>query len=103
MGGLIALEMAKQLQALGRHVGFVAMLETYNWSEEPPQPFYSEWRYNLEKLDFHIRNYLMLSRKERAMFLGEKFAELKRRTNVWRGKVATLFNRKPDGMVESSP
>ena len=88
MGGSLALEIAQQLRAQGQDVAMLAMLETYNWAKAPKETFWSKVRYYIEKLEFHVRNYFLLSKAERKIFRSEKAAELQRRKKVWRGKVA---------------
>ncbi|MFK7849088.1 MAG: condensation domain-containing protein [Rhodothermales bacterium] len=97
MGGTLALEIAQQLKAKGHEVGLLGMLETYNWSQAPKETFFSKIRYYFEKLEFHIRNYYLLSKTERNIFKSEKAAELQRRKKVWRGKVAVKL--KPQNLV----
>jgi thioesterase domain-containing protein len=85
LGGTIALEIAQQLRARGHEADIVAMLETYNWIQAAPNTLWSRLRYNYEKIEFHLRNFLQLSGHERQLFLDEKKAELKRRRRVWMG------------------
>ena len=85
LGGTIALEIAQQLRARGQEADIVAMLETYNWIKAAPDTLWSRLRYNYEKIEFHLRNFLQLSGHERQLFLDEKKAELKRRRRVWLG------------------
>lgn len=94
MGGSLALEISQQLRAQGQEVALLAMLETYNWAKAPKETFWSKVRYYFEKLEFHIRNYFLLSKGERKIFRSEKAAELQRRKKVWRGKVAVKVNPK---------
>ena len=94
MGGSLALEIAQQLRAQGQEVAMLAMLETYNWARAPKETFWSKVRYYIEKLEFHMRNYFLLSKGERKIFRSEKAAELQRRKKVWRGKMAVKMNPK---------
>ncbi len=97
MGGTLALEIAQRLKDQGQEVALLAMLETYNWSKAPKETFFSKIRYYIEKLEFHIRNYFLLSKTERSIFKSEKAAELQRRKKIWRGKMAVKF--KPNDAI----
>ena len=92
MGGTLSFEVAQQLTAQGHKVEMVAMLETYNWRHEPAPTFFSKLRDKIEQIEFHIRNYFLLPRKERKLFFNEKWAELKRRRKVWRGRFFARLN-----------
>jgi amino acid adenylation domain-containing protein len=73
MGGVIALEIAQQLRALGEHVALVTMLDTYNYKTvsltkvrlESPLHF-------LQNLWFHIANAASISAAERKQFVRQK-------------------------------
>jgi thioesterase domain-containing protein len=93
LGGTIAFEIAQQLRAKGLETGFVAMLETYNWIKAVPETPWSRLRYQVQKIEFHLRNILQLSGEERRMFFREKLAELKRRRRVWTGHWFGRFRR----------
>ena len=97
MGGTLALEIAQRLKDQGQEVALLAMLETYNWHNAPKETFFSKIRYYIEKLEFHIRNYFLLSKTERSIFKSEKAAELQRRKKIWRGKMAVKF--KPNDAI----
>lgn len=86
MGGTVALEMAQQLCAQGHRVALLALLETYNWANLKEWTLYGKVFYYIQKIEFHWRN-LLISENKMA-FLGEKWQELKRRKNVWRGMIA---------------
>ena len=98
MGGTLAFEIAQQLKRQGHEVELVAMLETYNWIHEPKPTFLTKIRNVIQQIEFHIRNYFLLPRQERKLFMAEKKAELRRRTNVWKGRVGVRL--KPKKLVE---
>ena len=94
MGGTLAFEIAQQLVRQGQEVGLVAMLETYNWIKEPAPTFFSKLQNKIQQIEFHIRNYFLLPRQERKLFMREKWAELKRRRKVWSGRFSTRLKPK---------
>jgi thioesterase domain-containing protein len=73
LGGIIALEMARQLSTAGEKVGLVVMLDTYNPSAIsnsrllPRAPLHF-----LQNLWFHAANFALLPWKDRGKFLREK-------------------------------
>lgn len=85
MGGTVALEMANQLSALGQEVGMVACFETYNWINKPPRPKWSKLYSYWQKLEFHLRNFLLLDSEGKRRFLQEKAKVLQSRVGVWYG------------------
>jgi phthiocerol/phenolphthiocerol synthesis type-I polyketide synthase E len=87
MGGTVALEMANQLAAQGQEIGLVAGFETYNWINRPTRSrwerLYSYW----QKLEFHLRNFLLLDLEGKRRFLQEKGKVLQSRVGVWYGMI----------------
>ncbi len=69
MGGTIALEMAQQLQAQGKEVALLALMETYNFSNQPNAVF-DRIQYRIQQIEFHLRNLLLTDKK--MTFLKEK-------------------------------
>ena len=92
MGGTLAFEIAQQLTKQGHQVAMVAMLETYNWFNSPKQSLFSRFRHIIQKLEFHLRNYLLLPSQERGLYISAKRAEMKRRRHVWKGHVDARVN-----------
>lgn len=87
MGGSVALEMAQQLYDEGQETALLALLETYNFSKIPPQSWFDNLYYYIQKIDFHWRNFLLLERKEKVQFIQEKAKVARSRTKVWSGMV----------------
>jgi phthiocerol/phenolphthiocerol synthesis type-I polyketide synthase E len=85
MGGTVALEMANQLSAMGQEVGLVACFETYNWINRPPRPRWSRLYSYGQKLEFHLRNFLLLDPEGKRRFFHEKAKVLGIRIGVWYG------------------
>jgi amino acid adenylation domain-containing protein len=73
LGGVIALEIAQQLRALGEHVGLVIMLDTYNYKTVSLAKARLESPLHLmQNLWFHIANAASIPAKERKQFVREK-------------------------------
>jgi thioesterase domain-containing protein/acyl carrier protein len=85
MGGTVALEMAQQLQARGKKVALLALFESYNWSKLSPKTSYESVYQLAEKLEFHVRNFLLLDRRQKWKFILEKARVAKQRRPVWYG------------------
>ncbi|MEL6820908.1 MAG: alpha/beta fold hydrolase, partial [Calditrichota bacterium] len=74
LGGTIAYEIARQLDAIGEKVALVAMFETFN-IQTLDKKYYSgkyEIVYKLQNWMFHLRNLLSVDGRERNRFFLEK-------------------------------
>ncbi len=94
-GGTLAFEAAQQLVAAGEEVAFVAGIETYDWGtaqSSRPTPWIKAY-YNLQRLEFHLRNFLLLGASDQWAFLKSKLNRAKTRSKNWRGMVAGLFSK----------
>jgi amino acid adenylation domain-containing protein len=94
MGGSIAYEMAQQLNAQGKKVTILVLMETYNFSKAKPQSFIDNLHYNVQRVEFHLRNFLLLKAKDRITFIKEKAMVAKRRKNVWFGMIKMKIGNK---------
>jgi amino acid adenylation domain-containing protein len=94
LGGAIAYEIAQQLNAQGHEVGLLALMETYNYSKTKNPSFIDNVYYYVQRVEFHLRNFLLLNSKEKLTFIKEKVLAAKRRKNVWLGMVTMKFSRK---------
>lgn len=94
-GGTVALEIAQQLIAAGEQVAMLAMIETYNWLTAPSTnpSTATKLSYGRQRVEFHLRNFLLLSKPEKRLFLSSKLHSLRVRTKVWRGSVARLLSK----------
>lgn len=94
-GGTIALEVAQQLIAQGKQVAFLAGVETYNWWQAQSSQLTPSIKfiYQLQRLDFHFRNFWLLPGNDKWKFFNSKWQALKVRTRVWRGMLSNLFGR----------
>ena len=88
MGGTIALEVAQQLKAAGEEVQSLICIETYNWhtSLAASKSRWVKFVYTMQKIDFHFRNFWMLSFKLKRQFLKAKLQAAWRRRKVWFSK-----------------
>ncbi|MEO8268144.1 MAG: aminotransferase class III-fold pyridoxal phosphate-dependent enzyme [Aureliella sp.] len=94
-GGTIAFEAAQQLVAAGERVAFVAGIETYDWGtaqSSRPTPLIKAY-YNVQRLEFHLRNFLLLKPSCKWSFLKSKLNRARTRTKNWRGMLAGLFSK----------
>jgi acyl transferase domain-containing protein/thioesterase domain-containing protein len=89
LGGSVALEMAQQLRAMGKEVGLLIFMETYNFSNIPDQSFLDNVYYYIQKIDFHLRNFLLLNANDKWTFIKEKTRVAKDRRKVWYGMIAS--------------
>ena len=85
MGGTIALEVAQQLKAAGETVESLICIETYNWhtSLAASDSRWVQFVYYLQKIDFHFRNFWMLSTGRKWKFIKSKLHAGWRRRKVW--------------------
>lgn len=104
-GGTTALEIARQLVDQGEQVAMVAMIETYNWLTAPSTnpSFLTKVSYERQRLEFHVRNFLLLDWANKKEFLASKWSAARRRVKVWRDSLSKLFaknkTRRPAALV----
>ncbi|MCU1242344.1 MAG: Non-ribosomal peptide synthetase [Candidatus Acidoferrum typicum] len=104
MGGVIALEIAQQLRALGEHVGLVIMLDTYNYKTvsltkvrlQSPLHF-------MQNLWFHIANAASIPAKERKQFVRQKLDTEWARWGVRMHHTASRFHAYSDAEQNEYP
>lgn len=89
MGGSVALEMAQQLHGKGDQTSLLALLETYNFSKIGPTRWVDNIHLYLQKLEFHLKNFLLLSKYNKIKFCHEKAKIVKSRSKVWSGMMKT--------------
>jgi amino acid adenylation domain-containing protein len=94
LGGSIAYEIAQQLNKEGREVALLVLMETYNFSNIKPQSFIDNFHFNIQKVGFHLRNFLLLKAKEKLLFIKEKAEVAKRRRKVWLGMIKMKMGNK---------
>ncbi len=106
MGGTVALEIAIELRKMGNEVLFLALLETYNWSELPSRSVFDKMKFLIEKFVYHFKNFNLLSNDGKWAFLRIKTYDLKKRTRIWLGKfISTLTqieSRQANSMIRQA-
>jgi thioesterase domain-containing protein len=91
MGGTIAIEMARQLREQGQEVAFVGALETYNFRNLNLKTTAETAHHYFQKIEFHLRNFLLLNSRQRMIFLRQKFNRAVQRRQVWYGQIKLLL------------
>jgi phthiocerol/phenolphthiocerol synthesis type-I polyketide synthase E len=89
--------MAQQLKAQGEEVALLALFDTINWSRVRPGTAWTKAHFQLQRLIFHARNFLLLNFKDRIRFFKEKVIVLRHRSNVWRGMLLEKFMKEQPG------
>lgn len=73
MGGIVVLEMARQLKAQGKKVGLVALFDSYNFSVvEKSGKMGKSFSFILQKTKFHLSNMIRLKPKNMMPYFKEK-------------------------------
>ncbi|MGI9472072.1 MAG: beta-ketoacyl synthase N-terminal-like domain-containing protein, partial [Rubripirellula sp.] len=95
LGGTIALEIAQQLVAAGEKVSFLGMIETYDWEHAPSTnpTLGTRLSYLSQRIEFHLRNFLLLAAPDKRTFMQAKWEVLRSRAKVWRSALVSLFHR----------
>jgi thioesterase domain-containing protein len=95
LGGTIALEVAQQLRAQGHQVALLALMETYDWNRSGlvDKSFFNALHFYLQKLEFHVRNFLLLNGRQKLTFLSEKCKIAQVRSRIWYGSLQSKWNR----------
>jgi malonyl CoA-acyl carrier protein transacylase/acyl carrier protein len=102
LGGSVALEMARRLREQGGDVPLVILFETYNFSNIGRMSLWAEARQYIQKIEFHVRNFLLLGSRQQWTFLKEKAKVAMGRTRVWAGKPISFLTRKIKGERSSA-
>jgi phthiocerol/phenolphthiocerol synthesis type-I polyketide synthase E len=95
MGGIIAFEVAQQIQAQGERVALLALFDTTDVSKIPLPSSSGKRYYDFQRLVFHVANFLRLDFEGRAQFFREKMQILRSRIPVWRGMLVSKFTKNP--------
>jgi hypothetical protein len=77
----------------------LAGVETYNWWQAQSSQLTPSIKliYQLQRLDFHFRNFWLLPGRDKRQFLAAKWQALTVRTRVWRGMFSSLWGRSTAG------
>jgi len=94
MGGTVALEIAQQLCAQGQEVALLALFETYNWGNMRDRSLLDDIYYYMQKIEFHLRNFLLLESKWKLRFIQEKAKVVKSRRKVWYGMILSKLGHR---------
>ncbi len=94
LGGTVAFDVAQRLIQRGHHVAFLGLLETYNWANLKEQSLIDNLRYQSQRAEFMVRNFMMLDSEQRQGFLRGKIERVQGRTSVWRGSVQSMLGQK---------
>jgi amino acid adenylation domain-containing protein len=86
LGGLVAFEMARRLQAAGHKIGLLAILESYNLHRARNLPGYFRMFHRIQNLQFHLENLLLLDLNEKIRFFSKKTAIEYQRFKVRTGR-----------------
>jgi len=102
MGGTVAYEMAQRLQAQGEPVALLALFDTMNWCSIPPDNAWRKIRQISQRLEYHLKNFLLLDAGEKWKFFTEKTKVLRNRAQIWRGIIAGKLSRTKSGRKSES-
>lgn len=93
-GGTIAFEAAQQLVAAGEQVALVAGIETYDWgtAQSSKPTLWTKTYYNIQRAEFHLRNFLLLNSTDKLAFLKSKWERMKARSKNWRDMIRGFYN-----------
>ena len=92
-GGTIAYEVAQQLQEEGEQVALLAMFDTSNWCKVSLPSMWGKAYHAVQRLGFHVGNFLLLDSQGKRQFFSEKLNLLRNRIPVWLGMLLTRFGR----------
>lgn len=92
MGGTVAYEMAQQLRAQGEEVALLALFDTMNWRSIPADNTWRKLRQISQRIEYHVKNFLLLDASAKRKFFAEKVKVLRDRTHVWRGILQSKFS-----------
>jgi hypothetical protein len=80
------------LRASGQEVAIVALFDTVNWMRLRKRNSIDLLRYHVERIYFHIKNFLLLDFRGMRRFLRQKWKILQSRTTVWKGSLLSRFS-----------
>jgi phthiocerol/phenolphthiocerol synthesis type-I polyketide synthase E len=85
MGGTVAFEVAQQLTAQGQQVSLLALFDTMDWSKIPAASVWTRSYQVIQRLTFHVANFLCLNLAGMVKFFREKLDILGDRLPLWMG------------------
>lgn len=102
LGGIIAFEIAQQMQVQGERVALLALFDTTNWAQIPLPSMWDKSYYAIQRLIYHAANFFRLDSAGRNQFLREKVKVLRTRIPVWRGMFLAKFAKNPGANISES-
>jgi phthiocerol/phenolphthiocerol synthesis type-I polyketide synthase E len=91
MGGTLAYEVARRLQASGEEISLLALFDTMDWSKVRLRSAWGRAYHEIERLYYHAANFFQLDAVGRREFFGEKVEALRNRLPVWKGMLFAKF------------
>jgi phthiocerol/phenolphthiocerol synthesis type-I polyketide synthase E len=85
MGGTVAFEVAQQLSVQGQQVSLLALFDTMDWSKIPAASVWTRSYQVIQRLTFHVANFLCLDLAGMVKFFREKLEILGDRLPLWMG------------------
>lgn len=102
MGGTIAFEVARQIQAEGERIALLALFDTMDWSQIKSSEFWAKRYHEAERVFFHAANFLKLNVDGKSKFFHEKMEALRNRLPVWKGMLSAKFENAPNTVSSES-
>jgi phthiocerol/phenolphthiocerol synthesis type-I polyketide synthase E len=93
MGGTLAYEVAQQLTTCGEDVALLALFDTMNWSNIRVPSVWTKAYHAIERVFFHVANFLRLDGAGRRDFFRDKAEALRNRLPVWKGMLVARFSQ----------
>lgn len=93
LGGTIALDVAHQLAQQGEEVAFLGLLETHNWVKVQEDTLLTNLQHQSQRVEYHLRNFMLLDGEGRQSFLKEKAKVARDRTSIWSGSLKSIFGK----------
>lgn len=101
LGGTVAFDVAQRLMAKGHQVAFLGLLETYNWANLKGSSLMGNLKYQSQRAEFMVRNFMMLDSEQRQDFFRGKMERVQGRTSVWRGSIQSKLGKNQDEAAKS--
>lgn len=93
LGGTIAVDVAQRLMAQGHTVAFLGLLETYNWANLQGSSLLGTLKFQSQRAEFMVRNFMMLDSNQRQDFFRGKMERIQGRTSIWRGALQARLGK----------
>jgi phthiocerol/phenolphthiocerol synthesis type-I polyketide synthase E len=91
MGGTVAFEIAQRLTARGEQVAMLALFDTLDWSKVDMKSKWAKLSFQVQRLGFHLGNFILLDSRDKMKFFVEKWKILRSRATIWRGLILNRF------------